>query len=283
MTEIPQTLSIEDIHIESRIRKDLGDIAGLANSIKENGLIEPIVLTHDWTEIQDIPNGHAAEPQLYVKLVAGERRLTALKSLGIKRLLHAQHYIWRFELESNDPKKRLLFSAIEMEENVRRKDLSWQEQVLGKAKLLAIMQEIHGLPTQGRPSDTQRNSSQPGFGVNKLAIMLGESAAQTSEDLNLAALLDKVPSLKSEASREDAKRKFTSEAIKALISMKTTTKPIDESFATIYHGNYLTNSHLIGSESVDLIYTDLPYGVNLDLMDKHQSTELYYSDARREI
>jgi site-specific DNA-methyltransferase (adenine-specific) len=286
MTEIPQVIQIQDIVIQSRIRKDLGDIPGLANSIKENGLIEPIVLTHDWYPTETNLDGIETDPDKlynpipYIKLVAGERRLTALKSLGIQELIHAVHYVWRSELESNDPKKKLLFSAIEMEENVRRKDLSWQEQVLGKAKLLAIMQEIYGEPTQGRPSEAQKSSSQPGFGVRKLAAMLGESAAQTSEDLSLASLLDKVPSLKSEANREDARRKFTSEAIKALISMKTTTKPIDESFATMYQGSFLDNIHNVPDESVDLIYTDLPYGVNLDVMDKHQVTELDYDDAR---
>jgi len=198
--EIPQIVPIEDIKIISRIRKDLGDIPGLANSIKENGLIEPIVLTHDSA------NDPNMRGYVYIKLVAGERRLTAMKSLGFQELQHAVHYIWRSELESDDPKKRLLFSAIEMEENVRRKDLSWQEQVLGKQKLLAIMQEIYGLPTQGRPSETQKNSSQPGFGVNKLSEMLGESKAQTSEDLELAALITKIPILKNQPSREAAKR-----------------------------------------------------------------------------
>jgi DNA modification methylase len=267
--EIPQVVNISDIVVQSRIRKDLGDIPGLANSIKENGLIEPIVLTHDYFDTNP-----------FIKLVAGERRLTALKSLGIQELTHAVHYVWRSELESDDPKKKLLFSAIEMEENVRRKDLSWQEQVLGKAKLLAIMQEIHGLPTGGRPSEAQKSSGQPGFGVRKLAIMLGESVAQTSEDLSLAALLDKVPSLKGEANREDARRKFTSEAIKALIFMKTTTKPINESYATMYYGSFLDTIQNVANESIDLVYTDLPYGVNLDIMDKHQSTELDYSDTR---
>lgn len=195
--EIPQTLHIEDIIVQNRIRKDLGDIASLANSIKENGLIEPIVLTLDDN------NGDGI---FFVKLVAGERRVTAMKSLGMTELTHAIHFIWRSELESNDPRKRLLFSAIEMEENIRRKDLSWQEQILGKQKLLAIMQEIHGLPTQGRPSDTQKNSSQPGFGVNKLSEMLGESKAQTSEDLELAALITKIPILQQQPSREAAKR-----------------------------------------------------------------------------
>ena len=275
--EIPQVIQIQDIVISNRIRKDLGDIPGLAQSIKENGLIEPIVLTHDTIA------SNVDMPHVIIKLVAGERRLTAMKSLDMTELTHATHYIWRSELESDDPKKRLLFSAIEMEENVRRKDLSWQEQVEGKAKLLKIMQEIYGFPTQGRPSETQKSGSMPGFGINKLAAMLGESNVNTSADLELASLIAKVPSLKNEPTREDARRKFTSEAIKVLVSMKSTPKPIDESFASIYQGSFLDNIKSVPNESVDLIYTDLPYGVNLDVMDKHQNSEYNYKDSRGSI
>jgi hypothetical protein len=201
--EIPQKVQIEDIQILNRIRKDLGDIPGLANSIKENGLIEPIVLTHDWVD-----NGPILPAGPIVKIIAGERRLTALKSLGLTELEHAVHYVWRSELESNDPKKKLLASSIEMEENIRRKDLSWQEQVLGKQKLLTIMQEIHGAPIVGRPSTSEKSSSQPGFGVNKLAAMLNESAASTSQDLEMAALITKIPELQKAPTKEEAKRRL---------------------------------------------------------------------------
>jgi hypothetical protein len=201
--EIPQKIQIEDIQILNRIRKDLGDIPGLANSIKENGLIEPIVLAHDWVD-----NGPILPPGPIIKIIAGERRLTALKSLGLTELEHVVHYIWRSELESNDPKKKLLASSIEMEENIRRKDLSWTEQLLGKQRLLAIMQELHGAPIIGRPTSAEKASSQPGFGVNKLAAMLNESAASTSQDLELAALITKIPILQQQPTKEAAKRQL---------------------------------------------------------------------------
>lgn len=215
--EIPQIVPIQDVVIQSRIRKDLGDIPGLANSIKENGLIEPIVLTHDWRKPEStadsevnplVPWADTGLIQPFIKLVAGERRLTALKSLGLQELVHATHYVWRSELESDAPDKKLLFASIEMEENLRRKDLTWTEQILGKQKLLEIMQAIHGLPIIGRPTTSESASSKPGFGVNKLSEMLGESKAQTSEDLELAALITKIPILAGEPNREAAKRKL---------------------------------------------------------------------------
>ena len=55
---------IEEIGVGSRYRQDLGDVSSLAASISELGLLQPIVLTP----------GH--------ELVAGQRRLEAVKSLG---------------------------------------------------------------------------------------------------------------------------------------------------------------------------------------------------------
>jgi ParB family chromosome partitioning protein len=57
-------LHIDSIVINERHRKDLGDIKELAASIDDLGLIHPVVVT---------PDHH---------LVAGERRLAALRSLG---------------------------------------------------------------------------------------------------------------------------------------------------------------------------------------------------------
>lgn len=55
---------IASIKIGIRHRKDMGDIAGLAASIAEIGLLHPIVVRADGT------------------LIAGERRLEACKQLG---------------------------------------------------------------------------------------------------------------------------------------------------------------------------------------------------------
>ena len=58
------TVLIEQISIGNRFRKDLGDIPGLAKSIEELGLLQPVVLSENY------------------QLIAGERHLQASKSLG---------------------------------------------------------------------------------------------------------------------------------------------------------------------------------------------------------
>lgn len=263
-----EIIKVSEIEVGDRLRKDYGDISDLAKSIKEFGIIQPIVLTNYENKIS---------------LVAGGRRLTAIKSLGIAELEHGVGFVWNSELQGSfntSDDFQLKKRSIEMEENLKRKDLSWTEQVLGKQKLLALMQEIHGQPIVGRPSASDKASSSPGFGVNKLAAMLGESNAQTSLDLELAALITKVPSLQKEATREDAKRKLTSEVLKFLVAKKASTTTVDETFGEMFLGSFIDNIQNVKNESVDLVYTDLPYGVNLSDMDKHQSTELAYDDER---
>jgi hypothetical protein len=62
--EIQQTHAIAYIIVGERHRKDMGDISALAASIRELGLLHPVVITPD------------------SKLIAGERRLRAVESLG---------------------------------------------------------------------------------------------------------------------------------------------------------------------------------------------------------
>jgi ParB/RepB/Spo0J family partition protein len=187
-------MHIDEVIIENRLRKDMGDIPQLALSIKENGLIQPLVLTR-----------MSENDLVHYRLIAGHRRLEALRSLGVTELIHAEHYLLREEL-IDDVYRR---TAIELEENIRRKQMSWSEEVLGKQRLLETYQKIYGAPALGQPSKTVQQGLKPaGFGVRKLSELLNESAGQTSEDLQMAALVTQIPSLKNEPSREAATRKL---------------------------------------------------------------------------
>ncbi|MDR0476304.1 MAG: ParB N-terminal domain-containing protein [Treponema sp.] len=90
---------IKDIKVKRRVRKDLGDIASLAESLRVFGQINPIVITN-----KNI-------------LVAGERRLEAAKSLGWKTVNTVIN-------EFPDALSRLEY---EVEENTQRRDLSHEE------------------------------------------------------------------------------------------------------------------------------------------------------------
>lgn len=63
-----QFISVSEITVGPRIRKKLANIDGLASSMSELGLLQPILITQDKV------------------LLAGYRRLTAAKKLGWKRI-----------------------------------------------------------------------------------------------------------------------------------------------------------------------------------------------------
>lgn len=242
----------DEVIVADRMRQELGDLTSLMASIREFDLIQPIVLTRD------------------LHLVAGGRRLAAMKALDFKCLMHGLHFVWRDEL---DP---LRLKAIELEENLKRKDLTWSEIVLGKQQLLEIKQQEHGLATMGRPSASASGEAR-GFGVRSLAAMLGESAATTSEDLELASYVKKHPVLAQMPTRADARRKLgvamTTAAMQAVAALKPRQTVIDASGQTVtapatsawrlYHGPFQKNIAQVADASCDLVLTDLPYNIGL--------------------
>jgi len=90
---------IEDIKVKKRIRKEMGDIAALAESMKRFGQISPIVIT---------------KKNL---LIAGERRLEAARSLGWSS-------INAVVAEIPDELTKLEY---ELEENIQRRDFTREE------------------------------------------------------------------------------------------------------------------------------------------------------------
>jgi len=233
-------MNVSEIVVENRIRQDMGDIDALATSIQEYGLIEPLVLGRD------------------NKLIAGERRLRALKKVGVKELEHGVHFVYNDEI---DPLRR---TAMEIEENVKRQELTWQEQVQGKKRLLEIMQSIHGVARSGKPS---ANPEDAGFGINKLAAMLGESNAQTSRDIELANLITIAPQLARADTKEAARRQATLAVVVAAGLAKQQASPVvDEQKWKLYEGKFEDNVSNIPSNSVDLLIVDPPYGEDVQGM-----------------
>ena len=101
---------------EDRQRKDLGDLSSLEASIEKHGILAPLIITKDLT------------------LVAGERRLRASLNLKLE-------FIPIYYLEELDPIDAQL---IELAENVRRKQLSWQEECRAVFRIAKLVEEQTG-------------------------------------------------------------------------------------------------------------------------------------------
>lgn len=101
-------VKIEDIKVKKRVRRDLGDLTSLKDSMHRYGLMNPITLNSNY------------------ELVAGERRLEAAKSLGWERI-NANI------LDSNIDNIRQL--EMELEENNQRKEFTDEELMEGYKRL----------------------------------------------------------------------------------------------------------------------------------------------------
>ena len=105
-------IALDSITSKQRIRRDLGDIEGLMDSLKKHGQLTPIIVTRN------------------NELIAGFRRLQAAKRLGWKS-------IEAVILDRASQQKKL---EIEIEENVQRQDLSAGELTEGLMRLQKLRQ-----------------------------------------------------------------------------------------------------------------------------------------------
>lgn len=99
-------VSISDITVNNRVRKEMGDLTPLMDSLNKHGLISPIVVTEEFV------------------LVAGHRRLQAAEKLGWSEV----------EVVVTNKVKEEDLLEIELSENVYRKDFSPLELLDGYSK-----------------------------------------------------------------------------------------------------------------------------------------------------
>lgn len=143
-----EKLKISEILIKDRQRLDLGDIPGLAESIRVNGLIQPIVVNQDR------------------RLIAGRRRLAAAGLLGWEIV----DVVYKETLTEDQ------LQILELEEDVRRKDRSWQEKCLAIAKIHTIKRN-------------QATLDHETWGQKETGEMLGITNAHVNYNIQMAKFL----------------------------------------------------------------------------------------------
>lgn len=261
-----EMIAIPDVKVEARMRKTFGDIEGLAASIARFGLLNPIVL--------DVNNN----------LIAGHRRLLAMRHLGWAETPYRR-------LSELDP---IVRKEIELEENIRRKDLEWQEEVVGLYKLYTAKQERYG--EKGSPV-----AIEGGYGIEEAARELDRATGSISMDLALAKGLYEFPELLEEKTKssafkryrrlketqlrgELAKRNQAGEADSPVeeeedfdldgeneegaakptgIQRQPIKKALWKGLGVFYHADSRDVLRQLPAESIDLIVTDPPYGIGL--------------------
>jgi DNA modification methylase len=278
----PHRIAITDVKVGIRIRKEYGDLESLASSINRHGQLQPIVITDENI------------------LIAGERRLEALKLLGATEV----DCVFRAEL---DETQRL---ELELEENIRRKDFTWPEEVSALFDLYELKQAKYGARS---PNGQVIEGTTGGFGVKDAAAELDRAVGSISMDLALAKAIKEFPKLAEEKTKSAAFRRYkhirelqlrqeiakrgaaaSDNEIDKLVSAApmsaadiaerlanesvgegepqeeakpsgpvTVKKAGFKGYGLIYNGNSQYILRNMATASVDCIITDPPYGLNL--------------------
>lgn len=214
-----------------RQRRELRGIDELAESIQRIGLINPIVITRDGV------------------LIAGERRLTAIRQLGWTHVpVQFVEDLSEYELQ-----------CIELEENVKRQDLPWQDEVAALAK-------FHQLKVAHEPGWTQEDT----------ADAAGYSRPEVSKKLLVAAQMDNEVvagadrfSAALNIVQRNAERKRTSvlDSIAPIVTqvVEPDAEPVapSEPIIPLLNVSFHDWQETYDGPKFNLIHCDFPYGINV--------------------
>lgn len=222
-------IPLTSIAVINRQRKsiDMDKLADLAASIEANTLLHPIVVRRPFdTELE------AAGGRPFVLCVGG-RRLAAHAFLGRTEIAATL-------LETLDP---ISARICELDENIKRADVTWQEQVDARAEIAALVRKLN-----------------PDAVHSEVADAAGVSEAQLTKDLQLSVALTADPTLRTAASKGSAIR---TAAYKTEIDRRiSAVKGIDlaDLRTKLHTADGRTFIRQVPSKSIDLVFCDLPYG-----------------------
>jgi len=264
-----KTAPLNEILIEpDRIRKEFDEqvIEDLACSIHRNNLANAIV-------VRDEAEG--------LTLTAGETRIKAINLLSECGLTYMHdgeqvplgHVPYTFQFEQH----ALAGLELELEENLCRKDLTWQEDAAAKAKLHKLRVEMYG--------DKNWNLTDT---ANELARRSGKGRKARTDEIHgvsqavlLADFLDdplvaiaKDPKAAIKAIRQNKeweqraeKKKHFEENIKGQVQH------------TLVHGDFFEEVKHLQDESFDVILTDPPYGRDMHKGEAFDGDKHDYDDS----
>jgi len=244
-------VKISKIDLGDRAREDYKDLDSLAQSIKDRELINPIAVSI-----------HPVVEDGYL-MAAGGRRLAACKLLDWEEIPCRiyDHVLSNLELFS-----------IELEENIKREDLEYHEEVKLKKKIHEIQVEIHGEKTSTTPDA-------PGISMRDTAKLLGISHAKLSDDIALARAMETYPELQLDdcKNRQEAiklKQKAEDAVVRQVLAKKAEEiMGKEDTFRSRLSDAYVIKDFFEGVKQIpdgimDLIEIDPPYAIDLGKVKK---------------
>jgi site-specific DNA-methyltransferase (adenine-specific) len=214
-----------------RARKDFSLVPQLAESITVNGLINPIA-------VEATPDGNFS-------LCSGETRLRAMLLLGAIRIPCVR-------FDEMTPVQRKMH---EIEENVRRQDMSWQERAEAIASLDETKKEVFG--------ESKHEAKGKGWNQEKTAELLNVSVGTVSSQISLAKTFRERPDLKTAtkdlpmtSAIRVIQRRLEDEKLQRLHE-----KGLIKTSTNLFLGKAQDYLRTLKNESVHLIVTDPPFGI----------------------
>lgn len=260
---------LSDILIEDRWRKEYTDIEKLAETIKTNGLVNPLT-------VMRLP----PHDKIY-KLLAGGRRYYAceLANINIVPIRIYPEGLSNFECR-----------IIELTENVDRQELTWYEEVTLRAELHHLYVKKEGPYQKGSIEAGQK----VGHSAADTAKVLKVSQATMSDDLELADYVERLPALKVCQNRAEARtmlrqafKHYTHKKLAAVYNEKVKDRTITERQQSLVE-SYIVGDFFDKTDSLeacfDFLEIDPPYGIDIiDLVDVSTGTKLLNEYIYKEI
>lgn len=231
-------------------------IAELATSIQAHGLMSPIVLCP--VDRARFPG--AAQPY---QLVAGYRRFLAHVMLKRPEIPATMR---------NDITDRLEQEEMELDENLMRENLSWQDEVAAKKRIYEIRKAKYG------------------EGTREVAEHVGDSKGEFWEDMRLAKAMATIPELADSKNKSQAQNKLRLLARRYELTQKAEllTKdlpkldPRQEVMSKVRLGDCLQEVKDWADGCLRCVITDPPYGINLHIGDTKKGSPhptIYHDDT----
>lgn len=218
------TFPIDQVWVDraERQRKELTDIPELAASIRDNGLIHPPVIRRDG------------------KLIVGERRWTAMKSLGWTAM----------PVQFVDELSEIELQALEYEENAKRVNLPWQEQCQAVANYHRLRQE------QNSEWSIQQTAERLGFAVRTAYEVI--DVAKGLADNKRVAEAPKFSTARQIVRRENIRK---ADAALTTISTDPETPTRTAPLLNVEFGEW---ARTYEGPKFNFLHCDFPYGVGMD-------------------
>lgn len=225
-----QHVPIDQIWIdrENRQRREITGVEELAASIARVGLIHPPVIERNF------------------RLRAGERRLTAIRSLGWTSI----PIQWTDEVDESELQK------IELEENLRRKDIPWEDECRS-------VLTYHNLMLEANPSWTMDQSGDA-LGLDKSGI---SDRIAVARELNAGTKIIVEATKLSTATniiRRINERKRSAETEKLFADEPA----LDTPKVPLLHADFHEWAAAYTGPKFNFLHCDFPYGINADKHDQ---------------